>query len=170
MSLNITVLLIYLPSLLYPQLYRLASEHSNWDSSITTRKHANSDGYIRRYCRISMKKVVGMISSEKKSSSKIRDENPRETNGYFRRTTDDSFRRDILHRKFVGHISDWSDHWKNNSDEMYLSEISDERVSSEMSDHNSVGIVRQISDEICGRIIRRTCFRRFFLFIIIIFL
>ena len=89
---------------------------------------------------------------------------------HFRRTTDYTFRQDILHRKFVGHISDRSDHWKNNSDEMYLSDISDERVSSEMSDHNSVGIVRQISDEICGRIIRRTCFRRFFLFIIIIFL
>ena len=75
-----------------------------------------------------------MISSEKKSSSKIRDENPRETNGYFRRTTDDSFRRDILHRKFVRHISDRTDHRKINSNEIYLSETSDERCSSEYSD------------------------------------
>lgn len=96
----------------------------------------------------------------KKSSSKIRDrfrqKSERNRRIYFRRTTDDSFRRDIFHRKFVGHIPDRSDHQKKNSDEIYMSEISercsleyyDAYISSEMSDHNSFRIVRQLSHKI----------------------
>ena len=106
-----------------------------------------------------------MISSGKKSLSEICDKF-RQKSERNRWKSDDSFCRYILHQKFVGNNSDHSDKRKNISDEISRKfpttefrrnfptkilhrNIPTEHFPSETSDHNPVGDIRQISDEIC---------------------
>lgn len=141
----------------------------------TTRKQVNSNGYIRWY-------FVGIAQIRRNSDEKGRryafvgkkvrrkfvtssDENPRETDGYI---SNGQLTIPFVVIYFIGnlsHISDRSDHRKNNSDEIYLSDISDETRLSRTTIWSE--LYDKFSTKYVVELFWRTCFRRFFLFIII---
>ena len=112
-------------------------DHSNFIiAPITTRKQAIFYGYICRYFRrfreIPTKLVVGLDSSEIRR--KFRRNSERHRRLIFRRKSGNTFRRENVHRKFIGNMSDHIYHRKSISDDTHFLEISDKTLSSEISD------------------------------------